>query len=73
MCNHASPGPPHLAFLPAGLSGEKTVGKNTSQVGGSTVEVRSLHTLRLESLKLVFQPLHKFIVLASRLGHLLCA
>ena len=27
-----------------------------------TVEVRSLHTLRLESLKLVFQPLHKCIV-----------
>ena len=27
-----------------------------------TVEVGSLHTLRLESLKLVFQPLHKFLV-----------
>ena len=27
-----------------------------------TVEVGSLHTLRLESLKLVFQPLHKCIV-----------
>jgi hypothetical protein len=27
-----------------------------------TVEVGSLHTLRLESLKLVFQPLHTFIV-----------
>ena len=27
-----------------------------------TVEVGSLHTLRLESLKLVYQPLHKFIV-----------
>ena len=27
-----------------------------------TVEVGSLHTLRLESLKLVFQPLHKFPV-----------
>ena len=27
-----------------------------------TVEVVSLHTLRLESLKLVFQPLHKFLV-----------
>uniref|UniRef100_A0A4W5JEV1 Retinal homeobox gene 3 n=1 Tax=Hucho hucho TaxID=62062 RepID=A0A4W5JEV1_9TELE len=26
------------------------------------VEVRSLHTLRLESLKLAFQPLHKFLV-----------
>ena len=26
-----------------------------------TVEVVSLHTLRLESLKLVFQPLHKFL------------
>ena len=26
-----------------------------------TVEVGSLHTLRLESLKLVFQPLHKFL------------
>ena len=42
-----------------------------------TVEVGSLHTLRLESLKLLFQPLHTFIfnklVLASRLGHLLCA
>ena len=29
---------------------------------GATVEVGSLHTLRLESLKLVFQPLHKFLV-----------
>ena len=29
---------------------------------GTTVEVGSLHTLRLESLKLVFQPLHKCIV-----------
>jgi hypothetical protein len=29
---------------------------------GPTVEVVSLHTLRLESLKLVFQPLHKFLV-----------
>ena len=43
-----------------------------------TVEVGSLHTLRLELLKLVFQPLHKIlvkqtIVLVSRLGHLLCA
>ena len=28
----------------------------------NTVKVRRLHTLRLESLKLVFQPLHKFIV-----------
>ena len=27
-----------------------------------TVEVGSLHTLRLESLKLVFQPLHKCLV-----------
>ena len=27
-----------------------------------TVEVGSLHKLRLESLKLVFQPLHKFLV-----------
>ena len=27
-----------------------------------TVEVGSLHTLRLESLKVVFQPLHKFLV-----------
>ena len=27
-----------------------------------TVEVGSLHTLRLESLKLVLQPLHKFLV-----------
>uniref|UniRef100_A0A4W5KLZ2 Protein furry C-terminal domain-containing protein n=1 Tax=Hucho hucho TaxID=62062 RepID=A0A4W5KLZ2_9TELE len=27
-----------------------------------TVEVGSLHTLKLESLKLVFQPLHKFLV-----------
>ena len=27
-----------------------------------TVEVGSLHTLRLESIKLVFQPLYKFIV-----------
>ena len=27
-----------------------------------TVEVRSLHTLRLELLKLIFQPLHKFLV-----------
>ena len=27
-----------------------------------TVEVRSLHTLRLESLKIVFQPLHKCLV-----------
>ena len=27
-----------------------------------TVEVGSLQTLRLESLKLVFQPLHKFLV-----------
>ena len=25
-------------------------------------KVESLHTLRLESLKLVFQPLHKFLV-----------
>ena len=43
----------------------------------ATVEVKSLHTLWLESLKLIFQPLHTFlvqaIVLASRLGHLLCA
>ena len=29
---------------------------------GITVEVGSLHTLRLESLKLVFQPLLKFLV-----------
>ena len=28
-----------------------------------TFEVGSLHTLRLESLKLVFQPLHKFLVI----------
>ena len=28
----------------------------------NTVEVGSLHTLRVESLKLVFQPLHKFLV-----------
>ena len=28
----------------------------------STVEVGSLHTLRLESLKLVLQPFHKFLV-----------
>ena len=27
-----------------------------------TVEVRDLHTLRLESLKLIFQPLHTFLV-----------
>ena len=27
-----------------------------------TVEVGSLHKLRLESLKLIFQPLHKFLV-----------
>jgi hypothetical protein len=27
-----------------------------------TVEVGSLHTLMLESIKLVFQPLHKFLV-----------
>ena len=27
-----------------------------------TVEVGGLHTLRLESLKLVFQPLHKLLV-----------
>jgi hypothetical protein len=27
-----------------------------------TVEVGSLHTLRLESLNLVFPPLHKFLV-----------
>jgi hypothetical protein len=27
-----------------------------------TVEVRSLHTLRLESLKPVFQPLHTFLL-----------
>ena len=27
-----------------------------------TVEVGGLHTLRLESLKVVFQPLHKFLV-----------
>ena len=27
-----------------------------------TVEVGSLHTLRLESIKLIFQPLHKFLV-----------
>ena len=27
-----------------------------------TVEVRNLHTHRLDSLKLVFQPLHKFLV-----------
>ena len=27
-----------------------------------TVEVGSLHTLRLEALKLVFQPLHTFLV-----------
>ena len=27
-----------------------------------TVEVGSLHTLRLESLKQIFQPLHKFLV-----------
>ena len=34
---------------------------------------QSLHTLRLESLKLVFQTLKQTIVLASQLGHLLCA
>uniref|UniRef100_A0A673Y0M1 60S ribosomal protein L36a n=1 Tax=Salmo trutta TaxID=8032 RepID=A0A673Y0M1_SALTR len=31
-------------------------------LGQHTVEVGSLHTLSLESLKLVFQPLHKFLV-----------
>ena len=31
-------------------------------LGVYTVEVGSFHTLRLESLKLVFQPLHKFLV-----------
>ena len=51
------------------------VDKHYSKRQRDTVEVRSLHTLRLELLKLVFHPLHKFLVnkqvLASRLGHLL--
>ena len=36
--------------------------RGIDMLNAHTVEVRSLHTLRLESLKLVFQPLHKFIV-----------
>ena len=39
---------------------ESTLVRKTENTG--TVEVGSLHTLRLESLKLVFQPLHKFLV-----------
>ena len=31
-------------------------------IDGNTVEVRGLHTLRLESLKIFFQPRHKFLV-----------
>ena len=34
-------------------------GMERCKIGRDTVEVGSLHTLRLESLKLVFQPLHK--------------
>ena len=37
-----------------------------------TAEVGSLHTLRLESLKLVFQPLHKFLVNKSDRTSTLC-
>ena len=33
------------------------------QMAAHKVEVRSLHALRLESIKLVFQPLHKFLVI----------
>ena len=37
-------------------------GKREVKKERGTVEFRSLHTLRLESLILVFQPLHKFLV-----------
>ena len=36
--------------------------KQLMYLSGPTVEVGGLHTLRLKSLKLVFQPLHKFLV-----------
>ena len=38
--------------------------KDVNKAGqdGYTVEVGTVHTLRLEPLKLVFQPLHKFLV-----------
>ena len=36
--------------------------RHSSSTHTHTVEVGSLHTLRLESLKLLFQPLHKFLV-----------
>ena len=39
-----------------------TKGRKPTRLPKMAVEVGSLYTLRLESLKLVFQPLHKFLV-----------
>ena len=50
----------HIYFQHSSIPPHCKYGTGTDPV--YTVEVGRLHTLRLESLKCVFQPLHKFIV-----------
>ena len=45
-----------------GKIGTEKITTMTTNVNTCTVVFRGLHTLRLESLKLVIQPLHKFLV-----------